>query len=61
MLRIVDHITHGYNQRKHTGMALLDLEKAYDTVWTTGLLYKLIALKIPKYLLLFLRSYLVNP
>jgi len=41
-------------------MALLDLEKAYDTVWTKGMLYKLIALKIPKYLLLFLRSYLIN-
>jgi len=54
LARIVDHITHGYNQRKHTGMALLDLEKAYDTVWTTGLLCKLTALKIPKYLLPFL-------
>ena len=39
-------------------MALLDLEKAYDTVWITGLLYKLIVLKIPKYLLCILRSYL---
>ena len=26
--RIVYHISHGYNLRKHTGMALLDLEKA---------------------------------
>jgi hypothetical protein len=58
LARIVDHISHGYNLRKHTGMALLDLEKAYDTVWITGLLYKLIVLKVPKYLLFVLRSYL---
>ena len=58
LTRIVDHISHGYNLRKHTGMALLDLEKAYDTVWITGLLYKLIDLKVPKYLLFVLRSYL---
>ena len=58
LARILDHISHGYNLRKHTGMALLDLEKAYDTVWITGLLYKLIVLKIPKHLLCILRSYL---
>jgi hypothetical protein len=58
LARIVDYISHGYNHRKHTGMALLDLEKAYDTVWITGLLYKLIVLKVPEYLLFNLRSYL---
>jgi hypothetical protein len=39
-------------------VALLDLKKAYDTVWITGLLYRLIVLKVPKYLLFVLRSYL---
>jgi hypothetical protein len=39
-------------------MVLLDLEKAYDTVWITGLLYKLIDLKVPEYLLFVLRPYL---
>jgi hypothetical protein len=28
LARIADHIPHGYNLRRHTGMALLDLEKA---------------------------------
>jgi hypothetical protein len=55
LTRIVDHISHGYNLCKHTGMALLDLEKAYDTFWITGLLYKLIVLKVPEYLLFVLR------
>ena len=58
LARIVDHISHGYNLRKHTGMALLDLEKAYDTIWIISLLYKLIVLKVPEYLLFVLRSYL---
>jgi hypothetical protein len=39
-------------------MALFDLEKAYDTIWITGLLYKLIVLKVPEYLFFILRSYL---
>ena len=37
LARISDYIPHGYNLRKHTGMVLLDLEKAYDTIWTRGL------------------------
>ena len=56
--RIVDHISHGCNFRKQTGMALLDLEKAHDTVWITGVLYKLIVLKVPENLLFVLRSHL---
>jgi hypothetical protein len=40
--RITDGITHGYNVNKHTGLVLLDTEKAYDTIWVSGLIYKLI-------------------
>ena len=32
------------------GMVSLDLEKAYNTVWIYGLLYKLISLQLPPYL-----------
>jgi hypothetical protein len=39
-------------------MVLLDIEKAYDTVRLNGLLFKLISLYLPDYLLLFLQSYL---
>jgi len=35
--RIADFITHGFNFRKHTGMGVLDIEKAYDTLWLAGL------------------------
>jgi len=39
-------------------MVLLDIEKAYDTVRLNGLLFKLIALHLPDYLLFFLKCYL---
>jgi hypothetical protein len=39
---------------------MLDVEKAYDTVWVRGLLYKLISFKFPVYLIKFLQSYLTD-
>jgi hypothetical protein len=39
-------------------MVLLDIEKAYDTVWTRGLLSKLIKYNFSAYLIAFLHSYL---
>jgi hypothetical protein len=55
---ISDYISNGYNLHKHSSMVLLDLEKAYDTVWIHGLLHKLITLKIPTYLIFILRTFL---
>jgi hypothetical protein len=45
--RLTEHITHGYNINKHTGMVLLDIEKKYDTVCTQGLLFKLLTYNFP--------------
>ena len=39
-------------------MILLDTEKAYDTIWIYGLLYKLIIFKLPTYLLFTLKAFL---
>jgi len=41
-------------------MASLDLEKAYDTIWIQGLLYKLISPPLPPYLIHILRAFLVE-
>jgi len=32
LARIAEYVTDGFNRHKHTGMILLDIEKAYDTV-----------------------------
>jgi hypothetical protein len=39
-------------------MGSLDIEKAYDTVWIHGLLYKLIPFKLPTILICILRAFL---
>jgi hypothetical protein len=39
-------------------MLLVDLERAYDTVWIYGLLYKLICFQLPSYLLFILKAFL---
>ena len=57
LARISDYISNGYNLHKHTGMVSLDIEKAYDTAWIYGLMYKLIFLKIPTYLIFILRAF----
>jgi len=35
------YIENGFQQQSKTGTVFLDLTAAYDTVWHTGLLYKL--------------------
>ena len=58
LARLVNHITMQYNNKKHTGALLIDIEKAFDTVWHSGLIYKLIQYNIPTYLIIMLNSYI---
>jgi hypothetical protein len=58
VVRVADIITKGFNQNKVTSMLLIDLQKAFDTVWHNGLLFKLQMYKIPFYILQTLQSYL---
>ena len=41
-------------------MVSLDLEKAYYTVWIYGLLYKLVSLQLPPYLICIRRAFLMG-
>ncbi|MEW8548387.1 MAG: reverse transcriptase domain-containing protein [Candidatus Thiodiazotropha sp.] len=41
LLRVSQEIFNGFNSRKHTAALLIDVEKAYDSVWRDGLMHKL--------------------
>lgn len=58
--RIKNKILTNKRLRKSTGLILLDVEKAFDTVWHHGLLYKLVTANIPKYLCKIIADFLVN-
>lgn len=46
--------------RKTTAALFLDINKAFDSVWTKGLIYKLHCLECPKYLVMFIKNLLEN-
>lgn len=56
--RIANSIIANYNKNNVTSMVLLDIEKAFDTVWIDGIVYKLIQNKFPTYLVRLINNYL---
>lgn len=61
LLRVIKHIrVNAAKRRKSTGMVLLDVEKAFDSVWHNGLIYKLQQMQFPMTLTKLLMSYLSN-
>lgn len=46
------------NKKEHTAAVFLDMEKAFDKVWHSGLLYKLIELKMPRRIVNTIDSFL---
>lgn len=47
IIRITEYISHNFNFNRNTGAVLLDVEKASDSVWHTGLIYKIHQIKTP--------------
>ncbi|GFV25525.1 RNA-directed DNA polymerase from mobile element jockey [Trichonephila clavipes] len=58
LLRVVEFIKEGNNKDECTAAVFLDIQKAFDRVWHTGLLFKLITYKIPPPLIFLLKSYI---
>ena len=53
---ILNYVRKGSNCK----IASLDAEKAFDKVWHAGLIYKLINLKVPLYIIKFIKSFLTD-
>lgn len=58
LLRLTEMITSGYESKRHTIIAFLDIQQAFDKVWLEGLLFKLHQLNTPGYLLNVISSFL---
>jgi len=58
LLRLTENFAMEINKKRNSAMILLDLQKAFDSVWHRGLLYKLHLNKIPDYIIKIIRSYL---
>jgi hypothetical protein len=59
-MRLTDHITMNFNNNISTAAVFLDIEKAFDTTWHPGLLYKISKLQFPTNLTKLINSFLTN-
>ena len=58
--RLVNIINENKVKKRSTGMVLLDIEKAFDSVWHDGLIFKLHKIGTPLYLIKLIASFLRN-
>jgi hypothetical protein len=58
LARLVERISRNFGEKRLTGAVFLDVDKAFDTVWVDGLLYKLTLLNLPSYIVHTMSSYL---
>ncbi|GBM54979.1 putative RNA-directed DNA polymerase from transposon BS [Araneus ventricosus] len=58
LLRLTEFVREGMDEGWDTGALFLDIAKAFDRVWTDGLLYKLIKLRIPGSIVRLMATYL---
>jgi hypothetical protein len=57
LARLVVRIARNFGEKRLTGAIFLDVDKAFDTVWIDGLLYKLTLINLPSYLVHTISSY----
>jgi hypothetical protein len=58
LAHLVERITRNIGEKRLTGAVVLDVAKAFDTVWIDGFLYKLTLLNFPSYIVHTISSYL---
>ncbi|XP_072398374.1 uncharacterized protein [Diabrotica undecimpunctata] len=60
LARIISDAKIKFNRRQRIGLAILDIEKAYDTVWKKALIFKVDKTRLPLYLINICDTYLSN-
>ena len=60
LTRLSNEIATTITRRGTTAVAFMDVEKAFDSVWHKGLLYKMKDLKLPNHLIIWTMDYLEN-
>ncbi|GFV31724.1 probable RNA-directed DNA polymerase from transposon X-element [Trichonephila clavipes] len=60
LLNLTEAISEGFQSKKSPSAEFLDIQKAFDRVWLTGLTYKLINYNLPPPLVFLLHSYNTN-
>lgn len=58
IMRIKQHVKSSLDLKLSTGLVLLDIEKAFDSVWHKGVIYKLIKFSFPMSLIKIIQSFL---
>jgi retron-type reverse transcriptase len=59
-MRLADHITLNFNNKMSTAAVFLDIAKAFDSTWHSGLLYKLSKLEFSNSLTKLIGSFLTE-
>jgi hypothetical protein len=59
-MRLADHITLNFNNNMLTTIVFLDIEKAFNTIWHSGLLYKLSELEVLTSIIKLIASFLTD-
>jgi retron-type reverse transcriptase len=57
-MNLADHVTLNFNDKMSKAPVLLDIKKAFDTTWHSGLLYKLYKLEFSNSLTKLIGSFL---
>jgi hypothetical protein len=57
-MRLTDHITLNFNNKMSTAAVFLLIEKAFDTLWHTGVPYKLSTMEFSTNLIKLINSFL---
>ena len=60
LIYICQKILESYGNRKKTCCVFFDIQSAFDKVWHAGLIYKMIKIGVPSYLISWINNFLSN-